>query len=130
MSSKWSKQDRDIWNNSEVMKEMEKNFLDNLKFVKKYAQSVDNKTKEVQDLNNALSETKEKYNEVEQASGSAFSADDHEFSEAEEEDELANADVKEAVLSDLKEMVKVAIGNKNFKLAYRIERTIDEILDV
>tara|TARA_Y100000034_G_scaffold122176_1_gene167321 strand:+ start:515 stop:922 length:408 start_codon:yes stop_codon:yes gene_type:complete len=135
MSSKWSKEDRAIWNNSEVMMELEKSFVDNVEFVKKFA-GIKERIKSLTDHNEQLSEGVAAYKEVGQAADAAFSADDHEFGDDEDEandgslSDAKDSGVKDAVLKELRSMIKLATDKGNVQLAYRIERTIDEILGV
>ena len=70
---------------------------------------------------NTATEAKQKFDEA------MNSADDVVASDSlPEEEEEAN---KAEVINDLRDMVVAALAENNIKLAYKIERTIDEILE-
>jgi hypothetical protein len=141
MSSKWSKQDRAIWDNSEVMTEFEKNLSSNIEFIKKLADAQTQKT-QVEGLTGAVKQLSGAWSGVEESSNKALSADDHldpcpegkvrgasgDCIDSEGSDELGGA--KAAVIEELRSMVKAASDSGSLNLAYRIERTIEEIMDV
>jgi hypothetical protein len=54
---------------------------------------------------------------------------DQSFAEDEVAEDALNEDLQEEVLDDLRGLVEAAIKENNIKLAYRIERTIDEIIN-
>ena len=134
MSSKWSKEDRKVWESSEVMMELEKQVASNIDFVKKFADA-DAQREALEALNNELSETARVAPAAGNAMSAAFTADDHVIGEDSEDSDESDAegselDPREAVLGELRAMIKLAVDEGNEVLAYRIERTIEEILDI
>jgi len=122
MKNLWSKEDLANFNNSEVFSELEARVIDTIKradiLAQKIAQSTtEQKTKALQGLTEAANEATEAVNSFETAS----SADDEEFSDSEE--------AFEPILEELFSMAKLAIEKGDYKLAYKIERTIDEITE-
>ena len=136
--SKWSKEDKVVYDNSEVFQEFEKSILkaiSNLNVLNnKIAQSKGfAKVKEdaekakpaIQSATQALTDFKKVY---------YSSADD---GEAEDKDDQTEVDVEEDsgddamddLVSELKSMAALAVEEGNIKLAYRIERSIDELLN-
>ena len=76
MSSKRSKEDRKIWENSEVMMELEKQVASNIDFVKKFA-DVGSQTQELEALQHQLDKTRLSYVGLGDTQTQVFSADDH-----------------------------------------------------
>ena len=151
--SKWSKEDKNSYNNSEVFQEFEKSTIQNIfrateimKRSQKYADflkkesNLAQKTQDMKAFNATVKETIPQVKELSKAlSGNAddgFSNDiddNHDISLAEAGKELLNNDnreeeVSDAVLDELLQMKDAAIKEGNIKLAYKIERTIDELL--
>lgn len=153
MSKYWAKEDRKAWENSEVFSEFEKTILSNIQKLSsgnygigKTAQSnIAQKTEQVKQLTDAVN----KANEAIKSSGLASSADD---GESEQEDFLMahtdnpyasnfsqpsfsaskdweEDDAKDQILDELRTMAYDAAISGNIKLAYQIERTIQEIMD-
>ncbi len=126
--SKWEKEDRSIYENSEVMMEFEKLILSRctqLKDIYKKAQDtkLEKATQDAKELNQALKE-------VETTSKSVFSADDGEVETQEAEDlEDMTISAREEVLSELEKLASDALDAKNMPLLYKIERTISEIME-
>ena len=150
MSKFWAKEDRRAWENSEVFSEFEKTILNNIQklssgnyAINKSAQSgLAEKTKQVQDLTNAVNEASKAIKN----SGLTSSADDGEstqedFLMAHKDNPYAGNfgpnssadweedDAKDQVLDELRTLAYDAAISGNIKLAYQIERTIQEILD-
>ncbi|MDB2481562.1 hypothetical protein N9W84_00180 [bacterium] len=126
--SKWEKEDRSIYENSEVMMEFEKLILSRctqLKDIYKKAQDtkLEKATQDAKELNQALKE-------VETTSKSVFSADDGEV-EAQETEDLEDMTIsaREEVLSELEKLASDALDAKNMPLLYKIERAISEIME-
>jgi soluble cytochrome b562 len=122
MKNLWSKEDLANFNNSEVFSELEARVIDTIKradiLAQKIAQSTtEQKTKALQGLTEAANEATEAVNSFETAS----SADDEEFSDSEE--------AFQPILEELHSMAKLAIEKGDYKLAYKIERTIDEVTE-
>jgi anti-sigma28 factor (negative regulator of flagellin synthesis) len=122
MKNLWSKEDLANFNKSEVFSELEARVLENIKradiLQKKLAQStLEQQTKSLQDLGNAASEASKSVQNLNEQISSA-------------EDDLEDEeDMTEDVVSDLYSMARAAIANGDYKVAYQIERTIDEILE-
>jgi hypothetical protein len=134
MFRSWSKEDRNHYGSSEVMQELEKSVIDTLKRLdilhKRAAaegtppvepvdpavgQSVDNLAASLDGLAGSLGN-------VADAAASDDALDDP-------DDEDSDEDVKASVINDLKDLVKSAIEKDDIVLAYKIERTIEEILE-
>ena len=136
----WDKQDREIFNNSEVMREFEKSILEKIEKISQLKQQQDTviqKNKEV---------TKS-FKEVEDAaakSGLTNPADDFEnesmFNEGPKietspivmtnSDKDKEAEEKKAqLIVELQKLAQEEAKNKNFSSVYKIERTIQEIID-
>jgi hypothetical protein len=56
-------------------------------------------------------------------------AEDGDLETDEADDEISEDGLQDEVIDDLRDLVAAAILEGNIKLAYRIERTIDEILE-
>lgn len=136
----WDKQDREIFNNSEVMREFEKSILEKIEKISQLKQQQDTviqKNKEV---------TKS-FKEVEDAaakSGLTNPADDFEnksmFNEGPKIETspivMTNSDKdkegeekKAQLIVELQKLAQQEAKNKNFSSVYKIERTIQEIID-
>lgn len=145
--SKWTKEDRANYNNSEVFQEFEKRAISNihrLDLLRKKAEAA--KTmKETADAAKAATTAVKELNEATKQLNSSF-AEDH-LSEANIEDEVMlsgaskdlaekmmnesmDDEISDVVVNELMEMKEAAIKEGNIKLAYKIERTLDEILSV
>lgn len=133
MFRSWSKEDRNHYGNSEVMQELEKSVIDTLKRLdilhKRVAavkapavepvdpavgQSVDNLAASMDGLKSSLDGV------------NAAAASDGELDDADNE---SDDDIKSAVINDLRDLIKSAIEKDDISLAYKIERTIGEILE-
>ena len=130
--SKWSKEDKLVYNKSEVFKEYERRVLANYqklldlqKIISKEAQSkVEEATDSLQDLSKATESANKNLSELNQMIGSA---DDKEDSESEKDDILVDA--TQQIIYDLQKIAEEALENKDYDSAYKIERTIQELLD-
>ena len=121
--SNWSKEDRKVFDNSEVMKELEKklvstafalnNFIKNSESLQETKDEINEVSKSVDELNSKMQEAGLK------ADDDLIKKDD------DEEDFVSKADM----LNDLRELVKEAVEEGNYKVAYKIERTITELLE-
>ena len=127
MSKSWSKEDRYHYGKSEVMQELEKRVISNLHrldILRKKAQ--DNSAQNAEALSAALDKATESAkalkSEVANLAEDDVVAEDA-LREGEEEQN------RQEVVNDLRDMVQAALDEKNIKLAYKIERTIDEILE-
>lgn len=129
--SKWEKEDRSIYENSEVMMEFEKLILSRcvqLKDIYKKAQEskIEKATEDAKELNKTLKE-------VESTAKTVFSADDGEVEESNDIEDVDSEDItisaKEEIISELEKLAKNAFEVKNMPLLYKIERTISEIME-
>jgi len=128
MINSWSKEDLANFDKSEVFKELEKRIIDTVKRAEilqdKIAAWTPDDTAATQQM---TPEEKGQY-----AAGKDDSpAEDDLFGEASDEeaqDALAE-ELQGEVVDDLRDLVQAALDENNIKLAYRIERTIDEILE-
>ena len=131
MPNSWSKEDRVHYENSEVWQELEKRIIDTVHraeiLQKKIAGTVDQG-----DLN-LLKEYNKELEKTEQYEKD--SVNDDEVAEdgmkmTSDADDVANdQELQHEVVDDLRSLAKAAIEEGNIKLAYKIERTIDEILE-
>jgi hypothetical protein len=130
--TKWSKEDSQHFESSEVMRELEGNVIKTIQRASilndKIAQlapgtDISKKTQEVKNLNEALGKTKEILRNL---------ADDGEMTDdesVEDVDELSSK-AKEEIIDQLRKMADKAILEGEYKVAYNIERTIDELNEV
>jgi hypothetical protein len=135
MINSWSKEDLANFDNSEVFKELEKRVIDTVKraeiLQEKIAAWTPDDTAATQQM---TPEEKGQY-----AAGKNDSpAEDDLFDEVSDEiaedsldleDDTYDVGLQNEVLDDLRGLVEAALQENNVKLAYRIERTIDEILE-
>ena len=129
MSNRWEKEDKVAWTRSEVMQELEKKVLDNMRRVEAMAQKisladatqavVNNPTMSPEDKGKVL---KEMNSPLDDALEDSDVSDDNEADDTEEV-------TKEAMIEELRSMAQAAISKGNIKVAYQIERTIEEILE-
>lgn len=128
--SNWSKEDKVVYNKSEVFQEYEKRVLENYqklldlqKVISKEAQSkVEKTTETLQDLSKATESANKNLSELNQMIGSA---DDEDSEEG--EDILVEA--TQQIIYDLQKIAEEALENKDYDSVYKIERTIQELLD-
>ena len=139
MSKRWSKEDRNSFNNSEVMREFEKKIIENynklivaqneyeLRKMSSMAEEV-NKVKEaVEGLDKALSaDDGELENNAETIETRIVESPENEEVSVSTEEELEKK-AKEETLLKLYHMARKAALEGNIKLAYKIERTISEL---
>ena len=151
----WTKEDRNAWKNSEVFSQLEKNIIENLHklssgnyLVKSSQMKIDETAKKVEKLNQDITQVTEKLkNLADDGSNQINSTKDQEdnlmfhmdnphldtFDAGDKEKDdsinLKKDDIKDQIIDDLKCMAEEAIKEGNIKLAYQVERTIQEILD-
>lgn len=123
MKNLWSKEDLANFNNSEVFSELETKVIETIKradiLSKKIAQSTtEQKTKSLEGLADAANKATKA---VESLDTAMNAADDEELKDYKED--------FSPILEELYSMAKLAVEKGNYKLAYKIERTIDEILE-
>ena len=140
MFKKWPKEDRGSWERSEVMKELESQILAKYATVERFAQAkvnlpkiseIEGVTKAVDELSNSLSEAGlgsaaddgavEKNCTCDNSSDQMCAACGDNYTD----DEVSMA--KDEIINELQRMANEAIGMRNIKLAYKIERTIAEM---
>lgn len=128
--SKWEKEDRSIYENSEVMMEFEKLILSRcvqLKDIYKKAQT------KLEEANKDAKELEKTLKNVETTAKSVFSADDGEAEDSNDIEDVEPEDItisaKEEVVAELEKLAKDAFEVRNMPLLYKIERTISEILE-
>jgi hypothetical protein len=128
MINSWSKEDLANFDKSEVFKELEKIIIDTVKRAEILQDKIAEWTPDdrAATLNMSPSET----GQYVAGKGDSPAADDlfDEASDEVAEDALAE-DLQGEVIDDLRDLVEAALKESNIKLAYRIERTIDEILE-
>jgi len=120
MKNLWSKEDLANFNDSEVFKELETRVIDTVKRAEILNRKIAEEQTEqsLKAINEAAKDAADSLAKVDEAAANL--ADDP---EAEEEDD----DVTEEVLEELRLLAQEAINKNDIKLAYKIERTIDEI---
>ncbi len=119
MSYKWNDSDKKIWDASEVLKEFEKRLARAAIELAKKAGA----TEEVNALTQSTQEVQESLGEVIQTVKDEIASADDE-STAEEDDAMA----RDSLINELREMAIEASKTGNIKLAYKIERTVDELV--
>ena len=143
MSKTWSKEDRHSFEKSEVMQGLETIILDTLKradiLQEKIAQqtvsteALKAKEKAIADLGQTAKETAADLEQISGANDGAVDAGavgySDDVSDEVAEDGLDYSVDQSEVIDDLRDLVAAAILDGNIKLAYRIERTIDEIME-
>ena len=126
MRKKWSKEDLAVFNKSEVMQELESQVISNIQrldILKKKAASVEQMNEQAAAAANATAATENLTSAVSELNKQMNSAED------DNQDEVASDALMNEVIDDLNALAKAAVLEGNFKLAYRIERTIDDILE-
>lgn len=137
MSKNWSKEDRHHFEKSEVMQGLETIVLDTIRRADILQQKIA-RSKEEMEKQAAISQ--EHLDQVAglnavthaaEKAGEAMAAlnDDGLTDESYVDDETAEDGLQDEVVDDLRDLVAAALLDGNIKLAYRIERTIDEILE-
>ena len=135
MHKKWSKEDRNSFNKSEVMRELETIVLDTVKradiLISKNAQDKDPgaAAQEMKAYTEAVKGATEAAKEFSEATGMADDGAGDEIADQDFVDDVTDPDLTSEVVDDLRSLAKAAILEGNVKLAYRIERTIDEIME-
>ena len=144
MSKSWPKEDAAAWSRSEVFQNFEKSIAENFVRLSTIQQRIE---KNAQDkLSGALEKVKTLNTELQKAKttveqvGLADDAkdfvqkddlmfhQDNPYAENNNE-EWEEDEIEDHIIKDLKAMAQEAITEGNIKLAYKIERTIQEIMD-
>ncbi|MAG25693.1 hypothetical protein CMI47_08960 [Candidatus Pacearchaeota archaeon] len=138
MINSWSKEDLANFDNSEVFKELEKKVIETVKRAEILQAKINSLEKAALDVN-TVKAVKDAYPGDPEGAGAALGAmDDNAFDEVSDEvaedsldleDDTYDVGLQNEVLDDLRGLVEAALQENNVKLAYRIERTIDEILE-
>ena len=126
MQDRWSKEDLVNFNSSEVFKELEIHIINTIK----RAEILNNKIAAVTDAAAVAANTAALGDLTEAAVGAKKAVDalEHGADDSEVQSEF-ETDSTDEVLEELRSLAQVAIAANNTKLAYKIERTIDEILE-
>jgi len=124
MKNLWSKEDLANFNNSEVFSELEARVLDTIKRADILSAKIAQETaqQKADAFKNLANSAELAASSVEKLNKAIMSADDEEL---DDEDDAAF----DGIVEELTSMAKLAIDQGDYKLAYRIERTIDEILE-
>ena len=129
MSNTWSKEDRLHYESSEVMQELEKRVLETINRVDILQGKIALDTNEIREKTTAVKELGKAMSEA----GLTDTAQDHIADDESAEDGLIEDGednlLEQEVVNDLRMLANTAIEEGNIKLAYKIERTIDEILE-
>jgi len=125
MKNIWSKEDLANFSNSEVFSELETRVIETIKradiLSAKIAESTtDQKADAMKRLADSANEAA---SAAERLDSALSSADDEEL------DDEASDETFGEIVEELTSMAKLAIEKGDYKLAYKIERTIDEILE-
>lgn len=126
MKNLWSKEDLANFGNSEVFSELETRVIETIKradiLSRKIAEAataeeISAATKATKELTQATRELNTVMNQNDDQLGS-------------EDDDAESEDSLDKVVEELTAMAKLAIDKGDYKLAYRVERTIDEIMEL
>ena len=147
----WSKEDRKIFNDSEVFRNMESDILKNYKKLeaiqalanisdtnkamesgaesaKKYEQAVNGVSSALKDLSSNNEDGEVQDHESKTVKGDGFTVT---VNKNTAEDSMSEEDLYfHNTIDELKTMANNAAMSGNIKLAYKIERAIDEIIEV
>jgi len=123
--SRWSKEDRNAFNRSEVFSQMEKDLIGNISKVYNLTKESQAVADKVQQLGESLEKANTSADKLSNTL-SNFAEDPEEESEELHEEEI---NVKAQIIDDLKKMAEVALSDKNYSDLYKIERAIQEIKD-
>lgn len=124
MKNLWSKEDLANFSNSEVFSELETRVIETIKRADILSAKIAQET--TQQKADAMKQLADSANEAASAVeklDSAMSADDEEL------DDEASDETFGEIVEELTSMAKLAMEKGDYKLAYKIERTIDEILE-
>jgi hypothetical protein len=139
--SKWNKTDNDIWKNSEVMTEFEKILLkamfkieNEIKESNQLKTSQQDITKKLDNINKSVKSTSDSMNKFIDSAKNLAKDKKKDDAEVDEPDEVSYEPTpeeqkiaKENLLAELNQLASKAADERNYKLAYKIERTIDVI---
>lgn len=152
MSNKtsWTKEDRSAWKDSEVFSQLEKNMIEGLyklssgNYLVKSSvisnQKVNETTQALNTLSTKITEVESKLknlsddgllqkNDSKDQNDKLMFHQDNPHLDIFEAGDKEEDDIKDQIIDDLRCMAEDAIKSGNIKLAYQVERTIQEILD-
>jgi hypothetical protein len=146
MANSWSKEDRIHYEKSEVWQELEKRIIDTVHRVGILQQKINENAvinKEAEQFEGTPEEKGRALAACQTAGGCKDNADDHVSDEVAEDalegdalegdalegDAFEEDALHDEVIDDLRVLAQSAIEEGNIRLAYKIERTIDEILE-
>jgi len=121
---KWSKEDVNVFNRSEVMREYEKLLINSALTMEKLIKL--SQEKKLDETNAELDSAIEKAEKLKGLLGNA--AEDGEVLPG-AEDSKEDPQAKEDMINDLTALAREAAEEGNYKVAYKIERAITEILE-
>lgn len=129
--SKWDKMDKICWDNSEVISEFEKlvakaTIVLRNKVEAQQASEISNKLNQINKDVQSASQGMESF--LDKAKNLAKDEEPYQEEEFIEPTEDEQAIAKAKLLDELNQLAATAIQEKNYKLAYKIERSIDSIL--
>ncbi len=146
----WSKEEKKNYDKSEVFQELEKLTIANIHrldiLMKKTAITNGMSTEAIKATDTALKGLADTMSQVKRVSEEAGLAAEDQLSDESEDvslmsglskemakkitNESLDSQISDTVINELMEMKEAAIKEGNIKLAYKIERTLDEILSV
>ena len=141
MTTKWSKEDRAAWDNSEVAQELEKKELSTIESLEAILKksNISNSKREIEEVTKSMNDFADAADNANRSLTEMTSGAEDGVVEYDEDDENSEEDAVEnyaddgpseiEVVARLRELLKEATDNREIELAYKIERTIDEILE-
>lgn len=127
--SKWSKEDRNSFNQSEVITNLEKDIVARLMQLSEIVkESQSNTTTKIKEVAEGLQQANESAKDLKNTMNN-LAEDDLEEDSDDSSSEGADFAVKVAMIKDLEKMASVALSEKNYSDLYKIERAIQEIRD-
>jgi len=128
MRNLWSKEDLANFKKSEVLSELETRVINTVKRADILSRKISEASSYPTDAAKAFADANNKAAEaVNNLNNAMNSADDHAL-EDDAQDDLQD-DLQKNIVDDLLALAKSAVEQGDYKLAYKIERTIDEILE-
>jgi hypothetical protein len=124
----WSKEDSYIYNKSEVMQELEKRVIDTINRAEILNQKIaqDSALTRMEKFDKATRSATQAVDNLKKTMTAGTNLSDDPELEEGEDGELLDAS-QDDLIEELRAMANSAIEDGNIKLAYRIERAIDEL---
>jgi uncharacterized membrane protein YgaE (UPF0421/DUF939 family) len=122
--SRWSKEDRNAFNKSEVFSQMEKNLIKNVGVVYSLTSEAQNASQKMDDLSKNIEKANTSATNLKNTLSNF--AEDHEEESESSEEEIS---VKAGIVNELEKMAQIALKDKNYSDLYKIERAIQELKD-